>query len=130
MIDEPSKPKRGCRWAIIVFVAFLTLGGLFFFSQSFSSRAAKLRPGMTKQEVFAVMGQPDRLMKLGKTHIALFTPLPFDLHALFTKPGQALAGNSSIMATEFPAYVEFEDDIATRVRVDGHEVEAASLSLP
>ena len=79
---------------------------------------------MTRQEVFAVMGKPDRLVKLDDMEIALFTPLPFDLHALFTKPGQTLAGNSSILAEDFPAYVEFYGDRADRVRVDGREIDA------
>lgn len=125
MPDEPSQPKRGRRWAFIAIAIFFILGALVFFSrQSFSFRAAKLRPGMTKAEVFAVMGRPDSLIKLGDMEIALFTPLPFALHAVFTKPGQTLAGNSNVMATDFPAYVEFHGDIADRVRVEGREVEA------
>jgi len=127
MIEESPQPRRRRRWAIVVVALFVLLGGLIFATrESFNSRAARLRPGMTKQEVFAVMGEPDRLMKLGNMHIALFTPFPFSLHALFTQPGQTLAGNSNVMATAFPAYVEFKGDVAIRVRVGGREIEPAT----
>jgi hypothetical protein len=125
MNHELSKPNRWRRRAMIIFVAFLGLGGLFFVRhQSFSSKAATLRPGMTRQEVFAVMGQPDRLLKLGKKDLALFTPVPFVLHALIMTPGQVLKGNSGVSATSFPAYVEFEGDVAIRVLVEGREIHA------
>ena len=79
---------------------------------------------MTKQEVFAAMGEPDRLMKLHPKEIALFTPYPFSLHALITRPVQTLGGNSLVPGTDFPVYIEFEADIATRVRVEGRDIEA------
>jgi hypothetical protein len=124
MTEDLPKPKRRRRWPALVIVTLLFLGALFLATrESFNSKAARLRPGLTKREVIDVMGEPDRLMKLGNMEIALFTPFPFDLHALFTKPAQTLAGQPLVMATEFPAYVEFHGDIATRVRVHGHEVE-------
>ena len=125
MADDLPKPKRLRRWEIAAIVAVFTLGAVFVASrQSFSSRAAKLRVGMTRQEVFAVMGHPDHLMKLGNMDIALFTPLPFNLHALIMFPGQTLRGNSGVPATEFPAYVEFKGDIADRIFVEGREINA------
>jgi hypothetical protein len=108
----------------------LILGGLYFATgESFHAKAARLRPGMTKAEAFALMGEPDRLMKLGDVELALYTPVPFSLHALFTQPGQTLAGNANVMATEFPAYIEFRGEIATRVRVGGKEVEDVGRSV-
>jgi hypothetical protein len=125
MIDELSKPKRWRRWVILAIVAFLAVSGLFFANhQSFSSRAAKLRPGMTRQEVIAVMGEPDRLSSVGDKEYALFTPLPYDLQELISARPRKPGGPMIVWATEFPAYVEFEGDTAARVRVDGHEVEA------
>ena len=123
MINDLPKPKCRRRWPIFVISTLFILGALFVATrESFHSRAARLRPGLTRREVLAVMGEPDHLMKLGNMDIALFTPLPFALHALLTKPGPTLAGQPFVTATEFPAYVEFQGDIATRVCVDGHEV--------
>jgi hypothetical protein len=126
MIDEHSKPKCWRRRAIIAFVALLVLSGLFFANhQSFSSRAARLRPGMTRLEVFAVMGEPDRLVAVGNKESALFTPLPYDLHEFIVARPRTITGPWIVESTEFPVYVEFHGDTATRVRVDGHEVEAS-----
>jgi hypothetical protein len=131
MTDELPMPKRRRRWLALVFAALLLMGGLFLVTrEAFHSRAARLRPGLTKTEVIAVMGEPDRLMRLGDVEIALFTPLPFDLHALFTKPAQTLAGQPLVVATEFPAYVEFRGDIATRVRVEGRDIKAVDGTRP
>jgi hypothetical protein len=123
MADPPPKPKTLRRWAIGAVVAVFALGALFLASrQSFNSRAAKLRPGMSRAEVFTVMGQPDCLIRLHDTEIALYTPLPFELHALFTNPAQTLAGNPNVLATDFPVYIEFHGDRANRVRVQAHDV--------
>jgi hypothetical protein len=125
------KLKRRRWWLALAIVAVLFLGGLFLVTrESFQSKASRLRLGLTKVEVIAVMGEPDHLMRLGNVEIALFTPLPFDLHALFTKPAQTLAGQPLVMATEFPAYVEFRGDVATRVRVEGREIEAVDETPP
>ena len=119
-----TRPRRWLRWGMVLTAVLLVTGGVFIASrQSFRSRAAHLRVGMTRQEVFAIIGQPDCRLGLGKKDLMLFTPLPFNLHALIMAPGQTLKGNSGIPATEFPAYVEFEGDIADRVFVDGLEVD-------
>ena len=125
MADDLPKPNRLRRWAITAIVTIFVLGALFLASrQSFSSKAGQLRVGMTRQEVFAVIGEPDHLMKLGNMDIALFTPLPFNMHALIMAPGQVLRGNSGIPTTEFPASVEFKGDIADRIFVNGREIDA------
>ena len=100
---------------LIIYSGFLVLQWA-----SFTSRAAQLRSGMTRQEVLDLMGEPQRSIRLSDVEIALYTRVPFELHALFSRPGKTLSGDPQVKAMEFPACVEFENGIATRVYVEGN----------